>query len=140
MNKPMLLWTEECGDPGGQLESLIFVWLEFVVLWTLICFYHYILVTKPALAYVESMEDYEKAQAADKLRKQEEDKQEKLEEKEFTEKVNDPVLTALKQKVELLEKINNKPAPQADYWTLEQSQEASDSQQLLGHNDSHERI
>ena len=115
MNKPMLLWTPTSGNPGPQLTGLIFVWLEFVVLWTLICFYHYILVTKPALAYVESMEDYEKAQAADKLRKQEEDKQEKLEEKEFTEKVNDPVLTALKHKVELLEKINNEPTPQADY-------------------------
>ena len=107
----MLLWTPTSGNPGPQLAGLIFVWLEFVVLWTLICFYHYILVTKPTLAYVESMKDYEKAQAADKLRKEEEDKQEKLEEKEFTDALNDPVLTALKQKVELLEKINNEPAP-----------------------------
>ena len=107
----MLLWTPNCVDPDEQLVSLIFVWLEFVVLWTLICFYHYILVTKLAGAFVESMKDYEKAQAAYKLRKEEEDKQEKLEEEKSTAALKDPVLTALKQKVELLEKINNKPAP-----------------------------
>ena len=90
----------------GATIGLVFVWIEFVSLWTLICLYNYVLVKKNELAQKEAAIEMEKVQEENKRKEKEKEEEKKQEDARVVAALDDPVMSALNAKVADLEALN----------------------------------